>query len=281
MEKKQCPCYNKDGGKSEMGKLEYTLKNDLLFKMMFVKYPNLLKRLSAELLGIKVENIESFEITNSEIPPEVWSDKLCRLDINMIIDGQRVDLEIQVIDEGNYPERSLYYWAREFSSALKEGQNYIDLPRTVHISIVAFKMFDCEEFHSEFQLLEVTRNITLTDKQVLHYLELPKLPEELNKEDELKLWLNLFNAETEEDIAKIEGLEVLVMDEAINAYRQVSATDRFKEIARLRERARHDEVSALDYAEKKGEEREREKWQNVVAEKDALIEKLQSQLNGK
>ena len=33
-------------------KLEYSFKNDILFKMVFVKYPNLLKRLVAELLDI-------------------------------------------------------------------------------------------------------------------------------------------------------------------------------------------------------------------------------------
>ncbi|MDR2900201.1 MAG: Rpn family recombination-promoting nuclease/putative transposase [Treponema sp.] len=59
----------------------------------------------------------------------------------------------------------------------------MDLPRTVHISIVAFKMFDCKDFHSEFQLLEVNRHVPLTDKQVMHYFELPKLPKEINRED--------------------------------------------------------------------------------------------------
>ncbi len=77
-----------------MAKLEYTFKNDLLFKMVFVKYPELLKRLTAELLGIELKSIGEFEITNSEIVPEVVGDKFCRLDINMTIDGQRVDLEI-------------------------------------------------------------------------------------------------------------------------------------------------------------------------------------------
>ncbi len=38
-----------------MTKLEYTFKNDILFKMVFIKYPNLLKRLTAELLDIKFE----------------------------------------------------------------------------------------------------------------------------------------------------------------------------------------------------------------------------------
>ncbi len=235
-----------------MPKLTYTLKNDVLFKMVFVQYPALLQRLVAELLAIRPESIKDFAIRNPEMPPEVIGDKFCRLDINMMVDGQRVDLEVQVADEGDYPERSLYYWAREYSTALGQGGDYAALPRTIVISIVAFPLFDCAEFHSEFKLLEVTRHTPLTDKQVLHYFELPKLPEVVNADDELKLWLALFKAETEEDIAKIEAMGVSIMQEAIEAYRHVAATDEFKEIERLRSRARHNEASALRHARNKG-----------------------------
>lgn len=260
-----------------MAKLEYTFKSDTLFKMVFTKYPGLLKRLTAELLGIKFESIGDFVITNPDIPPEVRDEKFCRLDINMTVDGQLVDLEIQVADEGDYPERALYYWARDYSSALKAGKDYIDLPRTVHISIAAFEMFDCEEFHSEFQLLEVTRHVPLTEKQILHFFELPKLPEDLSGDDELKLWLALFKAETEEDIEKINAMEVPIMQEAIGAYRQVTATNEFKELERLRERARHNEAAALRHARTE----EREKWQGIVAEKDRLIAELRAELDSK
>ena len=271
-------------------KLEYTFKNDALFKMVFTQYQDLLQKLVAELLGIPLASIKDFWVINPDIPPDTVGEKFCRLDINMTVDGQRVDLEIQVANEGDYPERSLYYWAREYSTALSEGKEYRDLPRTIVISILAFKLFDCEDFHSEFQLLEVTRHTQLTDKQVLHYFELPKLPEVVDADDGLKLWLTLFKAETEEDLAKIEELGGSVMKEAIGAYRQVSATDKFKEIERLRSRARHNEASALYHAA----EMERAKWQGVVAEKDAaltekdaalaekdaLIARLMAQLDG-
>ncbi len=235
-----------------MTKLEYTFTHDTLFKMVFVKYPDLLKRLVAELLGIRFESIKDFTIANPEMPPEAIGDKFCRLDINMTVDGQRVDLEIQVADEGDYPERSLYYWAREYATALGEGENFSALPRTIIISILAFTLFGCAEFHSEYQLLEVTRHTPLTDRQTLHYFELPKLPEIVNADDGLKLWLALFKAETEEDLAKIEALEVSVMQEAIGAYRHVAATDEFREIERLRSLARHNEASALSHARSKG-----------------------------
>ncbi|MDR1704212.1 MAG: Rpn family recombination-promoting nuclease/putative transposase [Clostridiales bacterium] len=68
-----------------MAKLEYTFQNDLLFKTLFVQYPDLLKRLVAELLCIRADSIGEFVIINPEIPPEVVGDKTCRLDINKII----------------------------------------------------------------------------------------------------------------------------------------------------------------------------------------------------
>jgi len=133
-----------------MTKLEYTFKTDTLFKMLFVKHPDLLKQLVSELLKIPLKNIDQFEITNPEMPPESLGDKFCRLDINMIVDGQRVSLEIQVRNEGDYPSRVLFQWAKIYSSALPSGKDYIDLPRTVVISIINFPLFSCKEFHSEF-----------------------------------------------------------------------------------------------------------------------------------
>ncbi len=61
-------------------------------------------------------------------------------------------------------------------------------------------------------------------------------------------------------------------------YLLLYCTDKRMERERLYQKARHDEASALYYAEQQGEEREREKWQEVVAQKDALIAKLQAQL---
>jgi predicted transposase/invertase (TIGR01784 family) len=251
--------------------LEYRFTNDVLFKTLFVKYPELLKRLVANMLDINLVNIGRFAITNPDTPPEVVGEKFCRLDISMTVDGQRVDLEVQVVNEGDYPERSLYYWAREYSSALQEGGEYSDLPRTIVISILAFKQFDCVEYYSEYQALEITRYSLLSDKFCLKFYELPKLPKVDSAEDELKLWLTLFNAKTEEDLLNIEAIGGTVMKQAIGAYRQVTATDEFKEIERLRSRARHNEASALGKARREGRAEADEKWQVVIADKDAAI----------
>ena len=236
-----------------MTKLEYTFKTDILFKMLFVQYPELLKRLVSELLGISLESIGQFVITNPEMPPENLGDKFCRLDINMTIDGQRVDLEIQVENEGNYPERVLFHWAKEYSSALPAGKNYRELPRTIIISIIDFPLFNCPDFHSEFQPLEVIRHIPLTDKMSLHFFELKKIPAtQLTPDNKLLLWLSLFKAETEEELEKIRSLEEPIMEQAINAYHSVTASSEFRERERLWAKARHDEAQALSNAEEKG-----------------------------
>jgi len=239
--------------------------------MLFVKYPDLLKRLVTTLLRIRYESIERFEVTNPEMPPEAIGDKFCRLDINMTVDGQRVNLEVQVKNEHDYPERTLFHWAREYSTALGESEAYINIPRVVIISIIAFKLFDCVEFHSEFEALEVSRHTQLTDKMSLLFFELPKLPKTISADDGLKLWLKLFDAETEEELNLIEKLEVPEMEQAIEAYRHITATDEFRTLERMRSDARRNEASALGNARREGYREAEEKLQSVIADKDSVI----------
>ena len=143
----------------------------------------------------------------------------------------------------------MFHWAREFSTALPAGKGYSMLPRTIIISIINFKQFGCEEFHSEFRPLEVTRHELLSDKMVYHFYELPKLPKDIKEDNMLLLWLSLFKAETEEELEKIKAMEVPVMSQAINAYYSITASSEFREMERLRAKARHDEAQALYNAE--------------------------------
>jgi len=232
--------------------LEYTFKTDTLFKMLFVKNNDLLKQLVSELLEIRLESIGEFQITNPEMPPEFIGGKFCRLDILMTVNGQRVDLEIQVKNEGDYPARTLYNWARVYSTALSAGGVYKDLPRTIIISIIDFDLFECKEYYSEFQALEVTRHTALTDKMSLYFFELNKVPQEVGADNMRLLWLKLFKADTEEELAKIKSMGVPVMEQAIKAYHQITADPEFRELERMREIARHNEASALRYARDEG-----------------------------
>ena len=124
------------------------------------------------------------------------------------------------------------------------------LPRTIVISIIDFILLECEEYHSFFQPLEVTRHTLLSDKMGFHFFELPKLPADVSEDNMLLLWLSLFRAETEEELEKIKEMEAPVMSQAINAYYTITASSEFREKERLRAKARHDEAQALYNARK-------------------------------
>ena len=159
----------------------------------------------------------------------------------MIVDGKRVNIEIQIEDEGNYPERSMFHWAKMFASSLPSGNNYSLLPKTIVISILGFKQFDCTEVHSEFAPMEINRHEILSDKQCYHFFELPKLP----------------------DVDSI------------------NATEEFKYLEILRARTKHDEAQAIHNAEKRRDEHWQSvvaDKNSIIADKDALIAELQANL---
>ncbi|MDR2108589.1 MAG: Rpn family recombination-promoting nuclease/putative transposase [Coriobacteriales bacterium] len=241
-----------------MAKLDYTFTHDTLFKLLFVRHQDLLKHLVAAVLGISVDALTGFRVTNQGIPPASMGDKFCRLDIAMEVGGDKVSLEVQVADDGDYPERSLYYWARGYSSALSAGGSYGDLPKVIVISILGFALFDAAHYHSKFQLLETGRHERLTDRLAMHYFEVGKLPEDINTENELEPLLALFKARTEEDIEQLTALEVPIVTQAVKAYREVTVSPEFRELERLRELARYNEASALRNAERTGEQKANE-----------------------
>ena len=109
---------------------------------------------------------------------------------------------------------------------------------------------------------------------VLQFYELKKLAPLSDADSGRDLWLKLFNAETEEELKRIEEMGVSFMSEAIMAYRHVAASPEFREMERVRSKARHDEAQALMNARRQ----ERELWQGVVEEKEARIAELEAQL---
>ena len=146
------------------------------------------------------------------------------------------------------------------------------LPHTMIVSIIDFDLFDCTEFHSFFQPLEVTRHTLLSDKMGFHFFELRKLPDDVSEKDALLLWLSLFRAETEEDLEKIKRMGVPTMEKAINAYYTITASPEFREVERLREKARHDEAQALHHAKQEGRrEGRREGRQEGISERNTEI----------
>ena len=93
----------------------------------------------------------------------------------------------------------------------------------------------------------------------------------------------MFKAETEEELGQIEALGVPIMNQAIEAYRSVTATEEFRTLERMRADARLNEAAALHNARnegriegqregwREGQREESEKWRKVVEKKDAVL----------
>ena len=189
-------------------KLEYSFKHDILFKMFYVRHQDLLKRLVSLILKIPLENITEFRVINTEMPPEALRTKFCCLDINMKLNGRFVDLEIQVNDEGDYAKRAAYYGARVYSLALPSGESYSEIPQVIVISIIDFILWKADKVHSVFHIMEDESHEVMISELEWHFFELPKLSDGINVNDELDIWLKMFDADTEEDIETLYVLGV-------------------------------------------------------------------------
>ncbi|MCL1913540.1 MAG: Rpn family recombination-promoting nuclease/putative transposase [Eubacteriaceae bacterium] len=224
-----------------VAKLKYKFKSDILFKMLLTRNPGLLKSLVACSLGLQEDSIEEIVVVNPEILPGLIESKFCRLDINMVVDGQHIDIELQVADEGNFKERAMFYISKMLVEALKSGSDYIGAPHCILICILDFEQFAAKEIHSEFAWLEKKRFELLSDKMAMHFYEMGKLPEAIDLADGMQVWLKILRIENEQELAELENIrnEVDIVDKALDGYKKITASTEYRELERMREKLNH------------------------------------------
>ncbi len=158
---------------------------------------------------------------------------------------------------------------------MKKGEGYSDLKKTVCINILNFNLFDCDEPYSKFQLLEENRHELLTDKCAIYFFELLKLDKEIDKDNARKLWLQFVNAETSEELDMLNKTEVPEIKEAIGMLKNLSADEKMREEAWLREKTIRDYISGMSNAEKKGRQEERNRTIDKMRLKGYTEEQIQ------
>ena len=103
-----------------------------------------------------------------------------------------VNIEIQVENEYNIVERSLFYWSGMYYTNLLKGKNYNTSMKTIVIVIMNFECFKEGDFHEIARVKRDTENLLLTDKLELHYIQLPKFRKKCKKlSSGLDYWLAL------------------------------------------------------------------------------------------
>ena len=130
---------------------------DVVFKKMFADKNNigLSRNLLSKILGIEENDLQDIVVLNPELLPEEVDQKFSRLDIRAKVAGKNVNIEMQVQNKDDYKSRALFYWAQLFTSDFKSGQLYSQIPETITINIVNFKLFKKKSFHSVFRVSDV------------------------------------------------------------------------------------------------------------------------------
>ena len=240
-------------------KSKVTPKLDLVFKKIFgdVRNTDILTDFLATVLEINPSEITEVEILDNEVVPDVLISKFSRLDLRITINRTTsVNIEIQVLNYGNYKERTLFYWAKMYTGELQKKEDYLNLKNTIAINVIDFNLFDCKEYHSTFKIFEEHRQELLTDKFRIDFLELRKAKECKERgsmTDKKQMWMDFLNTNAEDD----ETLERLasgspVMQKAVAVLRKMSADEKELYEIEQREKAVRDEVSARAYERQQG-----------------------------
>ena len=112
------------------GPVRFNMTNDYMFRAVLQENNKVLRGLICSLLHLSKAEVISAEITNPIILGESIAGKEFRLDINVRLnDRTLINLEMQVDDRMDWPDRSLLYLCRSYDQ-LGHGQEYMEIQGT-------------------------------------------------------------------------------------------------------------------------------------------------------
>lgn len=239
------------------GKLPCTLQNDYLFKAVMQTDESALRSLLCSLLRLKPEDISSVHIEN---PIDIGSSivgKTIILDVKVLLNNSRIiNLEMQRFNQSDWPERSLFYLCRTFSS-LESGESYTDILPAHHIGILDFPLRHLpDEFYASYYIMNSKSYKIYSDKLCLSVLNLSHihLATEEDKLFRLDQWAALFKAETWEDIKML-----------------TTKNPDFESIAEAMHFLTENRNLVDAYIRYNAEEAYKKKLQNLIAEKEQTL----------
>lgn len=264
------------------GKLPYTLINDYMFKALLQKNQKVLKHLICSLLHLQQEDIRSVKVTNpillGAVQTEDFDGKTFVLDINVLLNDQTlINLEMQVADYRNWPERSMAYLCRNFDR-LQSGQDYMEIKPTIHIGFLDFTLFpEHPEFYATYMMMNVKNHHIFTDRIALSVVNLKhmELATQEDREWKIDYWASLFKATTWEEL-KMLAEQNPVMGDAAETIYELTADEAIREQCKAREK-QIKEMNTL-VRERELAERARDTAIRQLEERDQRIAQLQQEL---
>lgn len=199
--------------KNEQKRKRMNPLTDIAFKKVFENK----KRLKSFISSILDYDVEVLSLSSNEQLPDIEGGKKGILDIKAITKtGEKINVEVQIVNQYNIEERSLYYLSKMYAEDFKAGQNYKEIKKSIAINILDFKRSNwSDDYQSEFLMMNKDTKEILTDKFQMHFIELPKFQEcakRLDLNDQLQRWL-IFLKEDDKKLLK----EVVNLDKNIES----------------------------------------------------------------
>lgn len=225
------------GGATPCGKVPVRMTNDYLFRALMQQNPNVLKALVGSLLQIRIAEIKSVTILNPIELGKTIDEKDYILDLKIELNGCAViNLEMQVVNEGNWRERSLCYLCRAFDN-LNRGEQYEDVRPAVQIGLLDFTLFPEEpEFYAAYSFMNEKTHRIYSSKIRLYVLDLTQI--RLATEEDIACkrdrWASFFKAATWEELRMLAKSDPY-MEEAVAAVRRLTDEEKIRQQCEARE----------------------------------------------
>lgn len=224
---------------SANGKIDYPMTNDYMFRAVLQHSRPTLKSLIASLLHLEPDSIQSLEITNPIALGQSCDEKSFILDISILLNNHaHINLEMQVLNEHNWPERSLSYLCRSFDQ-LQKGSAYLEAAPAIQIGFLNFTPFpekEIPEFYATYQMLNVKDQHLYSDKFRLSVVDLTQIDLATSEDRDWHIdhWARLFRATTWEDVRML-AKKFTNIDEAAEALYALNADQTIRDQCRARE----------------------------------------------
>ncbi len=221
------------------GPLSIRMTNDLLFKHLLQDDPDTLRNIICSLLHMDASQIETTKVTNPILMGETITDKNVILDVNVLMnDSTCIDLEMQVINYGDWPIRSLIYGVRNLDD-LESGHPYQEARPSIQIGFLDFQLFDDHpKFYSLNRMMDVDDHHLYTDILTIGVVDLTNidLATDIDKQYNVDKWARFFKAETWEELDMI-ATEYPEVEKTVSHLKTLTAEEKFRLQCQAREDA--------------------------------------------
>lgn len=226
--------------------------NDVCFSGL-MENPIVRRGFCAAILRISPDEILDTELLPTHLRRDYADDKLGVLDVLVRLqDGTQINLEMQVRDFEFWDERALFYLSKMYTGQLKSGEDYENLQKCIHVSILDFIHFP--EDDRCFRTLHFRDDETgklYSNKLELQVLELKKLPPEVQTEESIIRWMRFLNGKSREEFENMARTSEY-FGEAYEALQKLSADDKKRIEYEAREKALRDYNALMNSAKRRG-----------------------------